>query len=946
MDVRVLGGLEVLRDGVQIDLGPPRQRVLLARLLINPGETVTTDRLLEDLWAGDVPDTARHALHVYVSKLRAALGADRDRLTRRDSGYCISIEPDELDATRFVAQVAEGRASLDRGDPETAHAQLESALRMWRGPVFADIADEAFVRAEAVRLNEVRLVALEQRVAADLELGRHDVLVEELRDLTTRHPFRERFYEQLMLALYRSGRQSEALRVYQTARSQLAEELGIEPGQTLRRLEEQVLAQDPSLDLPHTLEPSVAPNNLPLLRTSFIGRKQELELGSELLAGSRLLTLTGPPGSGKTRMAIRLAADHVGDFLHGTFFVPLAAVTESSLIDATIARTLGIREVPGEEPVEGLKAFLRDRSALLVLDNFEHLLEGASLISELLDAAPGVTIMASSRSPLGLTGEQEFPIKPLAVPDTDRRLELADAQNYDAVALFVTRARGSDPNFELTTSNIAAVVDTTARLDGLPLAIELAAARIRLLSPQDLLDRLDQSLTVLTGGPADASSRHQTLRDAIAWSYDLLQRDEQALFRRLGVFRGFTIEAAAAVTDLSEEVVFDGIDSLLSKSLIYRLVGIGEARFSMLETLRVFALEQLDSAGEREEAIARYATYFCHLAETIEPELTTEAQHAATQVLSQELDNIRHALLHALDADDPDPGLLLTGCIWRFWQSSGHLAEPIRWMEALLASERASDAARAKGLTGLAGLAYWQGDYAKALSRYEEVLDIFRVLGDRHGEAETLYGMSLSATWTGDVDAGERLADEARSAFEEIGAREGIGEVYMAQAFMAHRRGEHAAARPLWEASLAVSREVGNHTLATTQLVGIAICAFHARETEEAVQIAIEALDAATGQQNIPIASWILDFIAAFAVSAAPEEAVRLAGAVDSFRQEAGGGMELEPLEIEDARTVASRVLDPDDLERAWSEGHAMTREQAVDYAREIERLVSSHPGP
>ena len=288
MDVRILGGLEVLQDGIQIDLGPPRQRVLLARLLINPGETVTADRLLEDLWPGDVPDTARHALHVYVSKLRAALGPDRERLTRRNSGYRLSIEPDELDATRFVAQVAEGRASLDRGDPETAHAQLEAALGMWRGSVFADIADEEFVRSEAVRLNEVRLVALEQRVAADLELGRHGVLVEELRDLTTRHPFRERFWEQLMLALYRSGRQSEALRVYQTARSQLAEELGIEPGQTLRRLEEQVLAQDPSLDLPHTLEPSVAPNNLPLLRTSFIGRMQELELGSELLAGSRL----------------------------------------------------------------------------------------------------------------------------------------------------------------------------------------------------------------------------------------------------------------------------------------------------------------------------------------------------------------------------------------------------------------------------------------------------------------------------------------------------------------------------------------------------------------------------------------------------------------------------------------------------------------------------------
>ena len=777
MEVRILGGLEVLRDGTQIDLGPPRQRVLLARLLINPGETVTSDRLVEDLWPGDVPDTARHALHVYVSKLRAALGPDRDRLIRRNTGYRFSIEPDELDASCFMAQVAEGRASLDRGDPETALAQLESALAMWRGPFLADIADEEFVRAEAVRLNEVRLVALEQRVAAGLELGRHDALIEELRDLTAQHPFSERFWEQLMLALYRCGRQAEALRVFQSARTQLAEELGIEPGSALRHLEEQILAQDPSLNLSDTPDPGIAPNNLPLLRTSFIGRQQDLELGSELLAESRLLTLTGPPGSGKTRMAIRLAANHVGDFSHGTFFIPLAAVPEVSLIDTTIARTLGLREVPGESPLDSLKAFLRDRRVLLLLDNFEQIIEGAPLISDLLNAAPQINIMVSSRSPLGLTGEQEFPISPLAVPAIGESLDPAEVLDYDAVALFVTRARGSDPNFALDSSNARAVAEITARLDGLPLAIELAAARIRLLTPQDLLARLEQSLSILTGGPADAASRHRTLRDAIAWSYDLLQPDEQTLFRRLGVFRGFTLAAATTVTDLPEEMVFAGIDSLLSKSLIYRPVDIGEARFGMLETLRVFALEQLGSAGEREEVITRYVTYFCHLAEKIEPELTKEMQHAATRVLAQELDNIRHALLHTLDADDPDPGLLLTGCIWRFWQSSGHLAEPMRWLEALLASERATDAARAKGLTGLAGLAYWQGDYAKALDRYEEVLDIYRRLDDRNSEAETLFGMSLSATWTGDIDAGERLAHEARSAFEEIGAREGIGEV-------------------------------------------------------------------------------------------------------------------------------------------------------------------------
>ncbi|MEA2009116.1 MAG: tetratricopeptide repeat protein, partial [Actinomycetota bacterium] len=387
--------------------------------------------------------------------------------------------------------------------------------------------------------------------------------------------------------------------------------------------------------------------------------------------------------------------------------------------------------------------------------------------------------------------------------------------------------------------------------------------------------------------------------------------------------------AATAVSGLSEATVFAGVDSLLSKSLIHRHADIGEARFGMLETLREYALEQLDAAGEREEAIRCYTAFFCRLAEECEPHLTRETQHVTMQTLSRELDNIRHALVHALEADDPDPGLVLTGCIWRFWESSGHLTEPIRWMEALLASKQASDPARAKGLTGLAGLAYWQGDYAKALCRYDDALDIYRRLGDRLGEADTLYGMSLSAAWTGDVAAGERLANEARSAFEEIGARKGVGEVSMAQAFMCHRRGEHAAARPLWEESMAISRQLENHTLAATQLMGIAICAFHDGETEEALRISIDVLDEVTDQENVPIASWFLAFIAAFAVSVAPEEAVRLAGAVESLQAAAGGGMELEPLEIEDARTMASRVLDPEDLERAWEEGRAMAMEQA-----------------
>jgi predicted ATPase len=457
---------------------------------------------------------------------------------------------------------------------------------MWRGSVLADTADEVFVRAEAVRLNEIRITALEQRVAADLELGHHAELVEELQELVARHPYRERFWEQLMLTLYRCGRQAEALRVFQTARAWLAEELGIDPGPALLHLEEQILTHDPALSLSGAPDPGTIPNNLPLQRTSFIGRKKELELGRELLAKSRLITLIGPPGSGKTRTAIRLAADHTAGFPHGSFFIPLAAVTDVGLIAGAISQTLGLREVPGETPLEGLKAHLHDRRALLLLDNFEQIIEGAPLIGELLDAAPDIKIMVTSRSRLGISGEQEFPIPPLTVPPAHPLPDLETLSTYDAIALFLARARASDPSFDLDAANAAAVAEIAMRLDGLPLAIELAAARIRLLGPQDLADRLGGGLAVLTGAPADAVGRHRTLRQAITWSYDLLPLDEQILFRRLGIFHGFTLEAATNVADLSETEVLDGMDSLLSKSLLHRLVGFGKARFAMLETLR------------------------------------------------------------------------------------------------------------------------------------------------------------------------------------------------------------------------------------------------------------------------------------------------------------------------------------------------------------------------
>jgi predicted ATPase len=933
--------VEVFRAGELVDLGAPRQRALLTRLLISPGVLVTTDRLVEDLWPGDQPETARHALHVYVSRLRKALGPDRNKLESQGSGYLLSIEPGEFDAARFERLAMQGRAARARRDPETAGSVLREALSLWRGPALADFSDAPFAQAEAARLEELRLATMQQRIWADLELGRHSELVDELETLVLLHPLREVFWEQLMFALYGAGRQADALRVFQTARTALAEELGLEPGPALRRAEERILAQDPTLDLSTVESPAGSPGWMPLHRTSFVGRERELAQGAGLLEQSRLMTLTGPPGSGKTRLALRVAADHQDAFTHGSFFVPLAAIGNPRSVEIEIARALGLRATPGESALEGVKAFLRDRQALLVLDNFEQLIPAAPQIGELLDAAPGIRILVTSRSPLGISGEQEFPVQPLRIPSGDESPELEALAGYDAVALFVARAQAVDPSFALTRVNAPAVAQITVRLDGLPLAIELAAARIKVLTPEDLLQRLEQRLSVLTGGPVDTERRHRTMRDAIAWSFELLEPEEQTLFRRLGIFQGgFTPEAAAVVAGLADRDVFDGISLLLSKSLLYRPVDVGRARFAMLETMREFALEQLDLAGEAQEIGLRYGNYFVRLAQQVEPQLTHELDGMGIERLSVERDNLRGVLRWAEEHDQPDIGLELGGAIWRYWHGTGLLQEGIGWLDSLLAHPAAALAARAKGLTALAGLAYWQTDYDRAWQCYAEALAAYRSIGDPQQEADTLYAMSMTASFVGDLPAAEQLADQALSMFEGMGDREGVGRVLLAQAqkywFIDH---DLEKARPLWEESLAISTEIGNRAVAASQLCGLAGIQFAQGDRATAMGTAFAALEMAGAARSVPMTVFALEIISVCTVADEPRSGVRLAGAAASLRSVAGG-FTLEVAGIPRARDQASSLLSEDAIELEWNDGAAMSLQQAVNEAHQLEQRL------
>ena len=932
-DFGILGALQVVQDGHPADLGSPRQQALLARLLI-ARSVVSADRLIDDLWTNDAPDSARHALHVYVSRLRHVLGSDGDRLERHGSGYRFRVDPAELDAARFEQAAKDGRETRSRGDPKAASTCLNEALGLWRGPALVDFADEPWVREEAARLEELRLTALEDRIWADLDLGHTTDLVEELEGLVSEHPFREACVEQLMLALYRSGRQTDALRTYQVERTKLSEELGIDPGPALQRRQEAVLAQDPGLDVGSDGRVASAPTGMPLQRTSFVGREQEVIDASRLLVRSRLLTLTGPPGTWKTRLGLRLA-DHADSFPDGKAFVPLAPVTDPGLVPSAIARALDLREV-GDEPVlDAVKTYLGEKRILLLLDNFEHLVDAAATVGELLDAAPDLKVVATSRSPMGISGEQEYPVPPLGVPPPGTDADAERLRSYDAVALFVARARATDPRLEIDQATASTIAAITRHLDGLPLAIELAAARVRLFSPADLLERLECRLDVLATGPADVEERHRTMRGAIAWSHELLEPDEQVLFRRLGVFRsGFTLAAAAEVGDRPTDEIETGVESLLAQSLLYRPVSAGQARYAMLETMRAFALERLATAGEDVGTAGRHARFYGDLASAIEPELSGEDPGSAVDRLTAEVDNLRAALGHAVTTAAADTGLGLAGAIWRFWQSTGQLREGRLWLDRTLALEGASPAARAKGRDPRAGLSYWAGDFEAARRDYAESHDLYLAAGDRLGAANALYCLSLVASFLDDADAAERLAREARLVFEELGSEAQIGQVLMAEASAAWKRGDLARARQLWEEGLAIHRRLRDQAMVATQLVGLSGIALQLGHPDEAMRDLSQALKLAVEIGNEHTQIFALDSLALFAAPDRPAEAVRLAGAAGALRESHGGGWTLEPFGIENARTTAAGLIAEDEIERAWSEGSEMSLAEAVELGR------------
>src|SRR5829696_2091597 len=728
-------------------------------------------------------------------------------------------------------------------------------------------------------------------------------------------------------------------------------------------------------------------NNLPLQATPLIGREREVEAVCGLLRSpeTRLLTLLGPGGTGKTRVGLQVAAELVDDFEDGVFFVPIAAITDPTLVAPTIARALGLSEGGARPAEELLEGYLRDRQMLLLLDNFEQILEAAPVVDRLLSTADDLKILATSRTPLGLYGEYEFPIPPLSLPDPDSLQPLENLTEYEAIRLFVERAQAVKPDFALTKENAPVVVEICARLDGLPLAIELAAARIKLLPPRLLLDRLGNRLKLLTGGARNLPERQRTLRNAIEWSYELLDEGEKMLFGRLGVFSsGATLEAMEAVCDTEGDLptdVFEGASSLLDKGLLRQEEGAGgEPRFVMLETIHEFANAKLEGSGEAEAVRRAHAEYFLALAEEAEPMLWGAEDAEWLDRLAQEHDNMRAALSWAMEHGEATLALRVSGALRWFWYMEGYYGEGRRWLEAALGKDwgAAAAEARARALEGVGWLASSQGDLDRAQGAAKEGLKLSTEAGlGKVIVADFQNVLGDAARHRGDYERAAELLEKSLALHKTVKDTRGVAWSLGDLANVASDRGSYERARALYEEGLVLSRELGGAELLGAYLISLGDEYLLEGNPERATELNEEAAELYRGRGRKGVlqvalnnlgwsalirgdrqkaealheeclvlcrelgdkligAESIEGFACAAGAVGAAERAARLFGAAEALREATGNQQAARAHALRAPYLAAARAqVDEATWSAAWEMGRYMEFEDAVVYALE-----------
>jgi predicted ATPase/DNA-binding SARP family transcriptional activator/Tfp pilus assembly protein PilF len=839
MFFRVLGPLRVGRYGGEEIITAPRRRVLLVRLLMSPNEVVPTGRLVEDVWEGAPAPGASSTLPAHVSVLRKVLGGDR--LQFRNGGYVLAVNRGELDAELFEQEVAGAQQARAAGEARAAAELFGRSLHRWHGAALADARGALWATGEAARLDEMRAGATEGWLGARLELGDHHGVVAEATRAVAEFPLREGFWAALMLGLYRSGRQSEALRAFGRLRTVLGEELGIEPSPVLRELEEAVLLQKPTLDW-HPPEATLPPvraaaapehdqrgraylstgppprrpveevaHNLPAPLSSFLGRQEELALGARLLASTRMLSVTGPGGTGKTRLAYQLAAQQLDQFPDGVWVAELGPSADAALVPATLMAALGLRDEPVQSATATLVSYLRGRCALVVLDNCEHVIEAAAaLAAALLSGCDRLRVLATSREPLRLPGESRWALLPLSLPGTDEQ-DLAVLAGADAVALFCERAAEARVGFHLNAGNAAAVTAICARLEGIPLALELAAARVRALPVAQIADRLQHSFDLLSKGPRGAGDRQSSLRATIAWSHGLLSESEQTLFRRLAIFAaGFSLDAVERVCadGLHPREVLDALDGLVDKSLV--VLGEDQARpgrYRLLETIRADAAERLAEAGEEQLLASRHASYYGQLAHDCS--LAGDSVSALDR-LDDDHPNLLAALEQLASRGPPDAHGQLAADLSSYWELRSQWQLGRRQLARYLEQPDRDPSLAGRCAGGLGILNLRLGDYAGARHRLDEALVIARQLGERALEGRWLGYLGALAFHVGDLDEARACYQQALAVVVELGDRRQTGVWVGNLGMVAAQLGDYAEARTRYAEALALARQVGD----------------------------------------------------------------------------------------------------------------------------------------
>jgi predicted ATPase/class 3 adenylate cyclase len=692
-------------------------------------------------------------------------------------------------------------------------------------------------------------------------------------------------------------------------------------------------------DLPDAFPPlrtlETRPHNLPTQATPFLGREREVAEVVALLrsANTRLLTLTGPGGTGKTRLALQAAAELVDAFPDGVFFVPLAALRDPELVPSAIASALGLREQAGQTPAQAVREALADKRLLLVLDNVEQVAAAAPLVGELLAAAPALEVLATSRLPLRLRAEHEYPVPPLALPPTNGTAPEHLFQ-YEAVRLFVERAQAVRADFALTPEIAPAVAEITRRLDGLPLAIELAAARVRLLPPAALLARLETRLPLLTGGPRDAPARQQTLRDAIAWSYDLLTPDEQALFRRLAAFvGGFTLEAAEAVANPEGGLdVLDGLDRLSEHSLVRSIETDGEPRFTMLETIREYGLERLEQSGEAEATRRAHTEFVLALVEEAEPKLTSPEQLVWLERLEAEHDNLLAALSWAVISNAQISLRLVWGLAW-FWYFRGYLREGRAWLERALAANGDPGPLHAGAFTAAGRLARHLGDYGGAIALLERSLELARSFQDRRAEALALHELgALAGLADGNAAREVALTEASLALWRELGDSWGTARTLNNLGYEAYLQGDLDRAVSLLDEGVALARSAGDRLVLGYIVDSRGVVAEAQGDLERATDLYREALALAQQVSAPLVEAFALSSLAGMAArQGQPVRAARMWGAASALRDAIGTRLPLEEEErFAQPLSEVRGVLGEDAFVAAWDEGRAQPLDQVV----------------